>query len=147
MSLTKGKINTSRFFSMMHHEESPWKPQYNMATPISGPQRKRMKKSTPPPLGRVGGSSNYSYWAIIVLHSKNNSFLFINWRGQSCNIFALNVPVHPIPSCFNCFISGIELKQLSMYTQNYSGGGLLPEVLQLFTYHQFSKNCDFWFQK
>ena len=34
MFVTKGKINTSRFFSMMHHEESPEKPEYNMATPL-----------------------------------------------------------------------------------------------------------------
>ena len=31
--LNKGKINTSQFFSMLHDEESPEKPQYNMATP------------------------------------------------------------------------------------------------------------------
>ena len=29
----KGKVNTSRFFPMEHHEKSPEKPQYNMATP------------------------------------------------------------------------------------------------------------------
>ena len=29
----KGKINTSRFFPMLHHEASPEKPKYDMATP------------------------------------------------------------------------------------------------------------------
>ena len=33
MFVNKGKINTSIFFPMLHHEESPEKPQYNMATP------------------------------------------------------------------------------------------------------------------
>ena len=33
MFVNKGKINTSRSFSYVHHEESPEKPQYNMATP------------------------------------------------------------------------------------------------------------------
>ena len=90
--------------------------------------------------GGGGGGGELWLLGIVILHSKNNSTLFINGRGQSCNIFALNVPVHPIPSCFKCFINGIELKQLSMYTQNCFGGSLLPEVLQLFTHHQFSKN-------
>ena len=33
MFVKKGNINTARFFPMPHHEESPEKPQYNMATP------------------------------------------------------------------------------------------------------------------
>ena len=33
MFVNKGKINTSRFFPMLYHEESPEKTQYNMATP------------------------------------------------------------------------------------------------------------------
>ena len=95
-----------------------------------------------------------------IVSNRSNTFLSVILRwltlicspGQSCNIFVFNVPVHPIPSCFKCFINGIELKQLSIYTQNCSGESLLPQVLQLFTHHQFSKNsgiknCDFWFQK
>ena len=31
--LKTGNINTTRSFSMPHHEKSPEKPQYNMATP------------------------------------------------------------------------------------------------------------------
>ena len=30
MFVNKGKINTSRFFPMLHHEESPEKPQHSM---------------------------------------------------------------------------------------------------------------------
>ena len=47
MFVNKGKINTSRFFSMLHHEESPEKLQYNMATlPIS---RSPSHFALPPP--------------------------------------------------------------------------------------------------
>ena len=36
MFVNKGKINTSRFYSILHHEESPEKPQYgNTSSPIS----------------------------------------------------------------------------------------------------------------
>ena len=76
----------------------------------------------------LGGWLNHGYRAIIVLHSKNKSTLFINGRGKSCNIFPLNVPVHPIPSCFKCFINGIKLKHLSTYIQNCSGSRLLRQV-------------------
>ena len=75
------------------------------------------------------GGLNYGYQAIIVLHSKSNSTDFIHGRGQTCNIFALNIPVYPIPSCFKCFINSIKLKQLSKYIQNCSCGSLLPDVL------------------
>ena len=33
MFVDKGKINTSRFFPMLHHEASPEKPKSDMATP------------------------------------------------------------------------------------------------------------------
>ena len=32
MFVQKGKINIPRFFPMLDHEESPEKPEYNMAT-------------------------------------------------------------------------------------------------------------------
>ena len=63
-------------------------------------------KSVTLSLRRTGWGWGGELWllGIIILHSKNNSTLFINGRGQSFNILALNVPVHPIPSCFKCFI-------------------------------------------
>ena len=107
-----------------------------------------LKKLNPAPFMKGEGGSSSGYLAIIVLHSKNNSTRFINGRGQSCNIFALNDLVNPISSCFKCFINGITLKHLSMYTQNCSGSRLLPQVYSPPVSENCDiKNCDFWFQK
>ena len=49
--LKTGNINTTRSFSMPHHEKSPEKPQYNMATPpfLDNPPPFLAKIFRPPP--------------------------------------------------------------------------------------------------
>ena len=84
MFVNKEKINTPRF-PMLHHEESPEKPQYNMLTPISRqtpyfaipfpfqakifrsplfPSTLKKTNTPPSPFMKVG--SNYAYIAYIV---------------------------------------------------------------------------------
>ena len=118
MFVTKGKINTSRFFSMMHHEESPEKPEYNMATPLF--------LSNHPPLPPFS-SKNWGGGRVWVWTMATGPLLFYIARitPLSSSMEGDNIPVHSIPSCFKCFINGIELKHLFMYTQDCSGGSIV----------------------
>ena len=106
MFVSKGKINTSNFFPLLHPEKSQEKPQYNMAiSPFLGkaphfalplpfsrnifqtspPFPSILKMSNPPPpiLYEGGGGSNY---VCCLLSAKQNiiTFSLVSWTIQPC---------------------------------------------------------------